>query len=314
MTQKKTKLDWQIDENCQERAGKQADDLIVSLGLVEPIDPLEVARSEHPILATGGRDLGELYDGKLKFNKQKKRYLLFYNTKYDKWEPDGRHHPRTRFSIGHELGHYFIDAHRKHLRDGGVAHPSRGEFLSGEQVEREADAFASSLLLPTHLAEPRLNSGELSIEKIDRVATDFRASLLCTAIRGVRLCDQPCAVAGLREGRIAWMFPSKRLIEAKCYPPGKIELDSPVAKRAWAAFEAGSNERSAEDGLLRHWFKTYARDEELAAVEITEAFMPIRIMKTLVVLLTMDDDALFKEEEEEEEDEIDTNHRAKFGW
>lgn len=310
MTQKKTKLDWKTDENCQERAGKQADELIESLGLVAPIDPLEVARTEHPILVTGGRDLGDLYDGKLKFHKQKKRFLLFFNTKYDR--EDGRHHPRTRFSIGHELGHYFIEEHRLHLQNGGKPHPSRGEFLNGERVEREADAFASSLLLPTHLAEPRLNCCELNLDTIEKVATDFGASQLCTAIRGVRLTDEPCAVAGLREGRIAWMFPSKRLIEAKCYPPGKIEIESPVAKKAWAAFEAGNNERDSEDGLLRHWFKAFARDEDLAGMEVTESFMPIRIMGTLVVLLTMSDGDLFSEEEEE--DEIDTNHREKFGW
>jgi hypothetical protein len=37
-------------------------------------------------------------------------------------------------------------------------------------------------------------------------------------IRGVRLSELPCGVAGLRDGRIAWMFPSKSLIEAGCYP------------------------------------------------------------------------------------------------
>ena len=313
MTPKKTKLDWEIDQNCQERAGKQADELIESLGFEWPIDPLKVAETEHPILVTGGRDLGDLYDGKLKFNKQKKRFLLFFNTKYDRWQESGQHHPRTRFSIAHELGHYFLEDHRQHLRNGGNPHPSRGEFLNGERVEREADAFASSLLLPTHLAEPRLNSGELNLQTIESVAADFGASHLCTAIRGIRLTDEPCAVAGLREGRVAWMFPSKRLIEAKCYPPGKIDLESPVAKRAWAAFEAGSDDKGSEDGLLRHWFKTFARDEDLAAVEVTESFLPIRIMGTLVVLLTMSDSDLFSEEEEEE-DEIDTNHRAKFGW
>ncbi len=310
---KKTRLDWQFDENCQQLAGKEADELIESLGLVAPIDPLEVARTEHPVLVSGGRDLGDLYDGKLKYNKRKKRFLLFFNTKYDRWAEDGRHHPRTRFSIGHELGHYFLEAHRHHLRTGGQPHPSRGEFLNGERVEREADAFASNLLLPTHLVEPRLNRGELTLATIESVATDFGASNLCTAIRGVRLTEEPCAVASLREGRIAWMFPSKRLIEAKCFPPGKVEIESPVAKRAWAAFEAGNTQKSSEDGFLRDWFRTFAREEELWDVEVTESFIQIPVMRTLVVLLTMSDSDLFSEEEEED-DEIDTNHRAKFGW
>ena len=67
--------------------------------------------------------------------------------------PDGRHHPRTRFSICHELGHYFIERHHDDLVNGEPPHGSSGEFKNGvAEGEREADAFASSLLLPTPLA------------------------------------------------------------------------------------------------------------------------------------------------------------------
>ncbi len=200
MTKKRTKLEWQQDERCQELVGKLADEMAEHLELVAPIDPFEVIRREHPLLVAGGRDFGDRYDGKLKYNKEKKRFLLFYNTKYDRWQEPGTNHPRTRFSICHELGHYFIDAHHKYLLRGGKPHPSSGEFKTAAQMEREADAFASSLLLPTHLVEPVLNNGELTVKKLDKVATDFGASLLSTTIRGVRLSDLPCAVAGIRDG------------------------------------------------------------------------------------------------------------------
>jgi hypothetical protein len=65
-------------------------------------------------------------------------------------------------------------------------------------MEREADAFASSFVLPTRLAAPVLNDGELKLSKVEKVATDVQASMLCTAIRGVRLFDLPCAVTCLR--------------------------------------------------------------------------------------------------------------------
>jgi hypothetical protein len=312
-TSKKTKLDWQIEEHRQERAGKQADELVVGLSLTAPIDPLKVALSERPILATGGRDLGNLYDGKLKFHKAKRKFLLFFNTKYDRGIPDGKHHPRTRFSIAHELGHYFIDEHREFLKSDGVGHPSTGEFINGAQMEREADAFASSLLLPTHLAEPVLNDGELSVATIDKVAAHFQTSVLCTAIRGVKLSDHPCAVAGIRDGRIAWLFRSKPLVEAKCYP-GEHAIVSPTARRRWKEFLAGDDGRYLADGKLSHWVRTYDEDEKLVDVGIAEAFIPIRVMRTLVVLLTIDEDDLVDEEDDEEEDEVDIIHRERFGW
>jgi hypothetical protein len=311
---RKTKLDWQADEECQARAGQQADELVKRLNLAAPIDPLAVAETERDFLRTGGDDLGDRYDGKLEYEPRKRRFLLYYNTKYDRMMPDGQHHPRTRFSISHELGHYFIERHHDDLVNGEPPHESSGEFKNASQKEREADAFAASLLLPTHLVDRLLNNGELTLGTIDKVAVQFQASLLCTARRGVRLSDQPCALAGLREGRIAWLFPSKSLIAAKIYP-GKKDIESPVAQARWAAFTEGDDSRHQEDGLLRHWFQTFDRGEDLHHVEVSQAFLPVPVMGTLAVLLTMDeDDVLPKEEEEEEEDEIDRDHRERFGW
>ncbi len=309
---KRTKLDWQADERCQELAGLLADEIAEHRQLTAPIDPFAIIHNEHPLLVAGGRDFGDRYDGKLKYNKEKKKFLLFYNTKYDLGLEPRKNHPRTRFSLCHELGHYFIDAHHKYLLGGGKSHASSGEFKTAVQMEREADAFASSLLLPSPLVEPLLNDGELSIRKLERVADEFGASLLCTTIRGVRLSDLPCAVAGIRRGRIAWVFPSKALIEGHCYP-GKRVLESPAAKDCWAAFEAGDNSRNTEDGILGHWLQTFDREDELYDVEVTQSFFPIRSLDTLIVLLTMDADAM-SNEEEEEEDDIDRDHRERFGW
>lgn len=309
----KTNLEWRADEERQARAGQEADDLIKRLKMTGPIDPLAIAKTEHDFLRTGGGDLGDRYDGKLEYDKAKKRFLLYYNTKYDRPMPDGQHHPRTRFSICHELGHYFIERHRDDLANGAAPHESSGEFKNASQTEREADAFAASLLLPTQLVDRALNNGELTLKTIDKVAADFQASLLCTTCRGVRLSDLPCAVAGLREGRIAWLFPSKPLIAANIYP-GKKDIESPVAQARWAAFAQGDGSRHQEDGLLRHWFQTFDRGEDLHHIEVTQAFVPVPIMGTLVVLLTMDEGEVTPEEEEDEEDEVDKVHRERFGW
>ncbi|MBS0207109.1 MAG: ImmA/IrrE family metallo-endopeptidase [Planctomycetes bacterium] len=309
---KRTKLDWQADERCQELAGLLADEITELRQLTAPIDPFAIIRQEHPLLRAGGGNFGDRFDGKLKYNKEKKKFLLFYNIKYDLGLEQGTNHPRTRFSICHELGHFFIDEHHKYLLSGGKAHASSGEFKTAMQMEREADAFASSMLLPTHLVEPLLNNGELTLRKLEKVSEDFGASLLCTTIRGVRLSDLPCAVAGIRRGRIAWMFPSKAMIEGHCYP-GKRVLESPSAKDRWTAFEVGDSGRHTEDGILGHWFQLYDREDELYDVEVTQSFFPLRTVDTMVVLLTMDPDAISKEEDEEEDD-IDRDHRERFGW
>src|SRR5262245_5171406 len=135
---RKTRLDWQADEECQARAGQQADELVKRLNLAAPIDPLAVAETERDFLRTGGDDLGDRYDGKLEYEPRKRRFLLYYNTKYDRTMPGGQHHPRTRFSISHELGHYFIERHHDDLVNGEPPHESSGEFKNASQKEGEA--------------------------------------------------------------------------------------------------------------------------------------------------------------------------------
>src|SRR5262245_54440921 len=99
-----TKMDWTEEQHHQEKAARTADELIARLKLKPPIDPLAVARTEQQILRTGGCDLGQRYDGKLEYVRSRDLFLLYYNTKYDAGLPAGEHHPRTLFSISHELG------------------------------------------------------------------------------------------------------------------------------------------------------------------------------------------------------------------
>ncbi len=97
----------------------------------------------------------------MEYHRSRNRFLLLYNTKYDAYLLPGQHHPRTRFSIAHELGHYFLEPHRAYLRRTGKSHPSKGEFLSDRTIEMEADAFAAGLLMPSALlpyGDPRLRS------------------------------------------------------------------------------------------------------------------------------------------------------------
>jgi len=311
MNQQKTKLDWQIEQHRLDLAGKQADALVSRLQLTAPIDPFKVIRSETPFLRAGGHNFGNRYDGKLKYNREKNRFLLFFNTKYDLGMQPGSHHPRTRFSIAHELGHYFIEAHHQNLRRGGKPHPSSSEFRTDVQMEREADAFAASLLLPTTLVRPLVNEGELTMDRLDIIARDYQTSLMSTTVRGVQLSDYPCAVAGIRDGQIAWMFPSEKLIEGGCYP-GKKSLESPFAQERWKTFLAGDDEWVTEDGKARYWFQMFDREDDLYDVYVTEHYLPVRIMSTLVVLLTVGDEDLISEEDEEDED--DREHRARFGY
>jgi hypothetical protein len=106
-------------------------------------------------------------------------------------------------------------------------------------------------------------------------------------------------VVGIRDGVIAWMFPSERLIEGGCYP-GKETLDSSTAVERWEAFVDGDNDRVEREGMLPDWFQLFSKEEKLAEVYVTELFLPIQIMNTLVVLITAEDEDLFPVDDEDD--------------
>ena len=86
---------------------------------------------------------------------------------------------RDRFTIAHELGHYFL--HYLHRRDESVASFGRG---MRNQVETQANVFASSLLMPQEqfAAAYRRNDGDryavARIFDVSPAAVDVRAEVL----------------------------------------------------------------------------------------------------------------------------------------
>lgn len=296
-SQKMTQMDWKAERSAQENAGKQADALTARMKLSCPIDPFMVAKDEHPRLRIGGRNFGSRFDGKLKYVLDEHYFALMYNTKYDINYAPGEHHPRTRFTIAHELGHYHIRHHREYLRHRKTSHASVSEFQSSAVIEKEADAFAASLLLPTHLVKPIVNRGNLSLNAIDRIAGDFGTSRVSTSIRSVQLSHFPCAVAGIRNGSVAWMFSSEPLIEAGIYPNRGVMPAN--AREPWDRCRMGVPGDSEDGGEIQDWFQTYQR-EHLDDVYVHEEYVPVSSMETLLVLLTIDESEIAIEDEEDD--------------
>jgi hypothetical protein len=293
-----SRLERLAEQRRIELVNSQADSVIERLGLAHPIDPLAIVESESPFIRAAGTNLGSRYDGKLEYYHPKNRFLLFFNSKYDEGL-GGRRHPRTRFSIAHELGHYFIEEHRAYLMTPGAKpHESRSEFRTAQQIEREADAFASTLLLPTRLIKPLINSQQLSIARLQEISSQFDTSLTSTLFRAVRLSHFPCAVAAIRQDSVAWMFVSDVMIEHGLYPR-RGHLPS-SAQKPLAEIARGSAEKQVADGRISDWFSTYD-DNDADDVYVQEEYVPATYMEAVLVLLTIDESDLSFEEEGEDD-------------
>lgn len=262
-----------------------------------PIDPFSIARSERPLLKVVAENFGEAFDGQLEYHRKQNRFILFLNTKYDAGVELGEHHARTRFSLAHEFGHYSLEVHRAYLMGGGKSHASTSEFRSDQIMEREADAFAAGLLMPSRLVRPIINRAEPSFDRIVNYSTDFQTSIVSTAIRTVQLSDFPCAIGGIKEGCLTWLFLSEPLIESGCYPKERGDTATGAAAAQWEEFRMGFADRHMADGAVQDWFRTYDR-EHLDNLYVSEEYFPVPVMGTLLVLLSISEGDLFEDEDD----------------
>lgn len=220
------------------------------------VDPVKIIEANDITLSFG--PYADSFDGLLEY--QRGRFHIYSNL--DRvGDPNA---PRARFTLGHELGHYYINEHRNALKKGlAPSHPSFCEYTSDLLVEREADHFASNLLMPrtrfmkaAKLA-PRGLAGVLALTKT------FGTSVTSTAIRYAKDEVEPCAVIKWENGRFAWKWLSDETQKARfrrpIVLPQRLPLGSPTARAlagettAAGFFSAGTRAGS--------WFPRVGADE-----------------------------------------------------
>lgn len=168
---------------------------------------------------------------------------------------------RRRFTIAHELGHYLLPWHRQtnyscateSIKDTGD--DARTSRLV--EMEQEANAFASELLMPTTVFRKLLRQyGEPALEQVQALAAHFDTSIQATSHRFLRLSDYPVAFVFSHHDTITYWtrgpeFPFRlRVRNGSLLPLGSLARGS----------GQGLTEIEALDGLT--WLSD-ERDEQL---------------------------------------------------
>ena len=99
-----------------------------------------------------------------------------------------------RFSVAHELGHYFLDGHIDHVLPNAGVHASHAGFSSGDPYEQESDNFAVGLLMPTKPFKKLMGQSRLGLADIETARDACKTSLTSTAIRYTELTEDAVAV------------------------------------------------------------------------------------------------------------------------
>lgn len=144
-------------------------------------------------------DYGSAFDGLLEHKSGKFHiYLNSHNARHI-------YQPRVRFTLAHELGHYLIDEHRNALKSGLTpSHPSFTNFSSDNEVELEADYFASSLLMPKSRLLKDVFKRKFTFNLIDELATKYQTSITATLIKFASIGNHPIMIVCSIAERIRW--------------------------------------------------------------------------------------------------------------
>jgi len=191
------------------------------------VDPVKIIEANGITLSFGR--YADAFDGLLEY--QHGQFHIYSNL--DRVEEPNA--PRARFTLSHELGHYYINEHRNALKKGlALSHPSFCDYTSELLVEREADWFASNLLMPQTRFMKRAKLSPRGMGGILDLAYTFGSSVTSTAIRYVKDEVEPCVVIKWQDGHFAWMSSSVRMHEAHfrrpVVSPQRLPPTSPTAR------------------------------------------------------------------------------------
>ena len=214
------------------------------------IAPERIARAKRITMSFG--QYGDAFDGMLEHRAQ--RFHIFCNLGRAV-EADS---PRARFTLAHELGHYYIDEHRGALADGRTpAHRSHCDYESRNLAEQEADHFAANLLMPARRFALKAKGAQGGLDGVIGLADAFGVSLTAAAIRYATCDIAPCAVIKWNWNKYAWKQLSSSAFRARyrrtVEAPDKLPPDSPTA-RALAGEKPGESGYFQAGTTAATWF------------------------------------------------------------
>ena len=276
-----------------EMAKQKAETVLHNEGIMTlPVDPFAIAAS-HDIVVKAKPDTAEGVSGMLL--RHGDVFGILYAT----------HVPNEgfqRFSVAHELGHYFLDGHIDHVLPKNGVHTSFAGFISTDPYELEADCFAASLLMPSGPFKRTTRRIDPGLAVIESLSKDCRTSLTATAIRYAELTDDAVAVIISTGQTIDCCFLSKAM---KLSP----ELTWPRKGSPVPAYTETAQLNAAPERIMKSDREVNEVDVidwlgGTKSVMVTEEVVGLgRYGKTLTILSSSSIGQEDEEEDAEEEDE-----------
>ena len=198
---------------------------------------------------------------------------------------------RKRFTVAHELGHFIL-----HRATQSTFNCDKESVYAGidtlKQIEREADEFASHLLMPGDLLRDRIHGKRIDFRLLGALANEFGVSLESMCIRLVKYTEERVVLVYWDHGfeKYQWRSAEARKtrvrLKRSCDPqeplPGTLAADDEIAQEwdgvdmpasAWCSSEA-------DEIRLRELKHTYTNGNRVLSLLMLESAPPRAYIRT----------------------------------
>lgn len=249
--------------------------------------------ADSPIDKVQGEDL-EGFDGLLKANKAKSKWLILYNSASPS---EGR----KRFTIAHEFGHYILHRHQQDLFECGDDDIETGDN-NGRDIETEADLFASTLLMPLDDFRKQVDGQPVSFDLLGHCADRYGVSLTAAALRWTEIAPKRAVLVASRDDHMLWAKSNQAALRSGAYYATRrntIELPRQALAHSYNDSDAGDQ----QTGRAQDWFPR--EPANMSITEMTRVAGQYDYTLTLLLLPESEWQGARHDEAEMEEDTFD---------
>lgn len=255
-------------------------------GVPDAVD-LEIVRQMLPSTpyGTGVREINapmvldvDSCEGMLVRNpKDTAEWGIFYNGKAS---PE-----RRRFTIAHELGHFIL--HRGQRQSFNCDKESVYSGIDTIRViEREADDFASNLLMPGDLLREWISNQRIDLHVLSAIAKRFQVSFEALCIRFIKFTPQRAILVYWDNGYVKYEWRSSTAVKTRARirrnddpaepPPGTLAADANIAQE-WDGAEIPAAiwcPEEAQHMRLREFKHSYTTRDRVLTLLLLESAEP----------------------------------------
>lgn len=197
---------------------------------------------------------------------------------------------QRRFTLCHELGHYFLDGHVDALFESGTqVHLSNASHFRSKKLwyEVEADVFAAELLVPTRRAREVISKVGPGLRAVRSIEAAFDTSLVCAGVRYANLTTAHVVVILSHGKTIEWASCSSSVQEhvwARWRKKGDwAPPRSATFTLAHSPARVLASDECDGEGNLAEWF------DGAPDVRVTEEVVGLGAYGRLLTILTCDE-------------------------